>query len=208
MKRRFLVILLAAIAAGLVATPAVAKGDVEATLNTQIPPNASPGEQLRVAWTLTYLDEHGDRQPFGAGGVFIWLFSASGGRPTIGFAERDGGRTGFFVATVPVPEGGIGGIQIGLQGWANGEPSPVFFPITNNPLPPVTDTTQAAAAPGSDSAPAPATATPASVAHSEGGRSVIWIPALTLGLVLALGSLGVLVRRRRYATNRPHPRPL
>lgn len=209
LKRHLLVTLLAAVAAAFAALPASGKEGVEATLKTQIPSNASSGEQLRVAWTLAHLDEQGKRQPFGAGGVYVRLFSAAGGKPTIGLSERDGGQTGFFVATVLVPEGGIGGIQIGLHGWANGEPSDVFFPITNNPLPAVTDTTPAAAAPAGEPEPAPsASATSAPAAQAGDGRSAIWIAVLTLVLVLALSSLGVLVWRRRHATNRAHPKPL
>ena len=51
------------------------------------------------------------------------------------FASGDG----VYRTTVVVPEGGIGDVQIGLQGWTSGpggtRESDLLFPITNDPLP-------------------------------------------------------------------------
>jgi hypothetical protein len=208
-QRHLLVVLLASIAAGVAATPAAGKEDVEATLDTQIPLNPSPGEQLWVAWTLTYIDEQGKRQPFGAGGVFIRLFSASDGKATTGVASGDGGRTGEFDATVVVPEGGIGKIAIGLHGIASGPTgswtSDVYFPVKNSPFPVVAKS--APVPPESASAPS-ASATSAPSSESGDGRLATWIGVLALVFSLMLGSLGVLVWRRRHATNRAHPKLL
>jgi hypothetical protein len=126
---------LALAAAALVAAlPAAGKEGVRATLLTRIPLDAPPGTRLHVAWKLSYLD-HGRRRPFGAGGVFVRLTSASGGRAATGYASGDGDYT----ATVVVPKGGIGDVQIGLQGWTSGpsgtRESDLLFPITNDPLP-------------------------------------------------------------------------
>jgi hypothetical protein len=177
----------ALLAASVVAAPALAKEDVQATLTAPLPLDAAPGDEIRVVWTLESVDDDGTRQPFGASGIYVRLFSAADGEPTIGPATGGGGR---YEATVVVPEGGIGGVQIGLQGWVSNptgtHPSDVFFPITNNPLPPVTDTTPAAAA----TEPAPA--------ETSSGMSPLWIVPLALALLAALGGAAVLVRRRRH----------
>jgi len=147
-RRSALVAVLAATAVGLTAAPAGAKEDVGATLTTPIPLDAAPGDEITVAWTLESVDDKGKRHPFGASGIYVRLFSAAGGDPTVGPATGGDGR---YEAAVVVPEGGIGGVQIGLQGWVSDPTgtyrSDAFFPITNNPLPPVTDTTPAAAPP-------------------------------------------------------------
>jgi hypothetical protein len=133
--RHFALATLATAAVALVAAiPAAGKEGVEATLLTRIPLDAPAGTRLHVAWKLTYLD-HGRRRPFGAGGVFVRLTSAAGGSVETGFA----GGQGVFRTAVVVPKGGIGDVQIGLQGWTNGpngtHESDALFPITNDPLP-------------------------------------------------------------------------
>ena len=126
--------LVTAATALVAALPAAGKEGVAATLLTRIPLDAPAGTRVEVAWRLTYLD-HGRRRPFGAGGVFVRLTSAAGAGAETGFASGDGG----YRATVVVPEGGIGDVQIGLQGWTNGpageRESDLLFPITNDPLP-------------------------------------------------------------------------
>jgi hypothetical protein len=96
--------------------------------------DAAPGEKLTVVWALAGTDEHGRRQPFNAIGVFVRLLSATGGRPTIGFATPDAHPQGRDDAQVAVPKGGIGGVQIGLRGASDGEPSDVVFPLANDPF--------------------------------------------------------------------------
>ena len=94
------------------APAAIGKEDVRATLDTPVPIEAA-GKTITVAWTLSYSDR-GRSRPFGAGGVFVRLTSASGGAPvkTVG-KEVARGR---YVAEARVPEGGIGGISMGLEG--------------------------------------------------------------------------------------------
>jgi hypothetical protein len=182
-------ILLAVATAAVTAAPALGKEGVEATLAAPIPLDAATGDEITVAWSLASVDEQGNRTPFGAQGVYVQLVGASGGEATTGFAPADGGRTGEYEAVVVVPPGGIKGIVIGLGGTSSGPSgssrSDVLFPITNNPLPAVNK---------------PAvTPTPPPVAQGEGGSSAPWIAALTLVVLLGLGSLGHLVRRRRHA---------
>jgi hypothetical protein len=116
------------------ALPAAGKEGVKATLLTRIPLDAPAGKRLEVAWTLTYRD-HGRRRPFGARGVFVRLRSAAGESAETGFASGNGD----YRATVVVPKGGIGDVQIGVQGWTNDaagtRESDALFPITNDPLP-------------------------------------------------------------------------
>jgi hypothetical protein len=133
--RHFALALLATAAVALVAAlPAAGKEGVEATLLTSIPLDAPAGTRLEVAWTLTYRD-HGRRRPFGASGVFVRLTSAAGAGTETGFTSGHGDYT----ATVVVPKGGIGDVQIGLRGWTSGpngtRESDALFPITNDPLP-------------------------------------------------------------------------
>src|SRR5207237_536630 len=116
-SRRFMLGLVASAAAALVAAlPAAGKNGVEATLRTAIPLDAPAGTQLELAWTLSYVD-HGQRKPFGGGGIFVRLASASGKTAETGFARGDNGN---YAAAVQVPKGGIGGVAIGIRGWTSG----------------------------------------------------------------------------------------
>jgi hypothetical protein len=88
---------------------------------------------LAVAWALAGTDEHGQRQPFNAIGVFLRLLSASGGHPTVGFATSDAHPQGRYDAQVAVPEGGIGGIQVGLGEAGDAGVGETLFPLENGP---------------------------------------------------------------------------
>jgi hypothetical protein len=169
--------LLAVAAVSLVAAlPAAAKEGVKATLTSRIPVDAAPGTELDVAWTLAFT-ENGQRHPFGAGGVFVRLASATGGKAETGEARPSGGD---FTATVTVPEGGIGDVQIGLHAFRS-NPSgtaDMIFPITNDPLP-----------------------GPARVAFSgsddASGGTNVWLAAALAAALLAMGAIAVGVARRR-----------
>jgi hypothetical protein len=197
MVKALAIALLSAVVLGVAPAPALAKEGVAATLNTLIPLNASPGEQLRITWTLAYLDEQGKREPFNASGVFVRLFSSSAGTPTTGFASPDAHPTGEYVASVPAPEGGIGAVQIGLRGWSDSGASDVLFPINNNPLPAPRN---GVSVPSADS-PSSAPAAPEPASESGANRSAATMAFLALISTLILGSLGVLVRRRRHAAS-------
>lgn len=123
----------------VMALPAGAKDDVKATLTSPVTLDAPAGTQLTIAWTLFSVDENGQRQPFGADGVFVRLLSGSGGAPQESVAALDAYHTGEYEATVLVPVGGIRDIELGLQGWVS-DPggtrrSDLIFPITNDPIP-------------------------------------------------------------------------
>jgi LPXTG-motif cell wall-anchored protein len=179
--RRFALALLGIAAAGLVAAlPAAGKEGVKATLRTSIPLDAPAGTPLRVAWTLGYVDEHGRRQPFGGGGIFVRLRSASGAGAETGLAR---GTPGDYVATVLVPDGGIGDVAIGIHGWSDGKPSDLLFPITNDPLP------------GPARVSSSASAQPVSERADTGSRT--WIFVLVGALLSTLIVLAVVLMRRR-----------
>jgi hypothetical protein len=134
MRIRGLIAVLGVLAAAcsllLAAAPvALGKENVKARLLTPLPLDAAAGEKITVVWALGGTDEHGRRQPFNAIGVFVRLLSASGGRPTIGFATPDAHPQGRYDAQVAVPKGGIGGVQIGLRGSSD-----VLFPLENDPF--------------------------------------------------------------------------
>jgi hypothetical protein len=115
--------------------PAAAKEGVEATLKTIIPLDAPAGARIPVAWTLAATDEHGKPQPFDAGGIFMRVVSASG---VPGEAVYASGGRGNYAATIVMPKGGIGDVQIGLVGWRSDENgtrrADAIFPITNAPV--------------------------------------------------------------------------
>ena len=115
----------------LLAAPPVALGkeNVTARLLTPLRLDAAPGERFTVVWALGEVDEQGRREPFNAIGVFVRLLSASGGRPTTGFATPDAHPQGRYDARVTVPEGGIGGVQVGLRGSSD-----TLFPLENDPF--------------------------------------------------------------------------
>jgi hypothetical protein len=161
---------LSVLAAALVlAAPAAAKDGVQAHVTTAIPMDASPGERLHVAWKLDILDRSAKLTPFNAVGVFVRLRSAGNGAPTMGFATATAHADGRYDAMVPVPEGGIGGVEIGLRGSTD-----VVFPLLNYPL---------VAGSGGD--------------DGGGIAPAVWIvPAVVLAVLAALAL--ALRRRRRF----------
>jgi hypothetical protein len=114
----------------LAAPAALAKENVRATLVGPVELDARPGERITIEWRL----EDADGRPFGAGGLFVRLRSAAGGRPVT--AVTDG--SGRFAVRITVPEGGIGGIEFGVQGWrtvaGRSSRADVLFPLDNDPF--------------------------------------------------------------------------
>jgi hypothetical protein len=178
-------LLVAAIGAGVAALPAAGKEGVEATLATEVPVDAEPGMRLRLAWRLTY-PEGGQRRPFGANGVFVRLVSASGARAETGVAPSGEYESGRYSAVVVVPDGGIGDVEVGLQGWTSGaggtRRSDLLFPITNDPLP---GSLRIASPLSQQAAPEP-----------EDGGSKAWIAVVGLASLLAVGGVSAVVARR------------
>lgn len=123
-----LALLVALAAAGALAggTIALAKGDARARLTTPFPIHAQAGTTLRVTWTVDVPGAQGRRVPFRAQQMFVRLLSASGAPAATAFTDTRGGAN---AAIVTVPEGGLGGIPIGLRGTTD-----VLFPLVNDPF--------------------------------------------------------------------------
>jgi hypothetical protein len=185
LKRLTLSLLVATAAAGVAVVPAAAKEGVKATLATKIPLDAKPGSRLRVAWKLIYAEGDNRGQPFGANGVFVRLRSASGARAETAFAPTADHADGEYAATVAVPKGGIGDVEIGLRGFTSGaagtHTSDMLFPITNDPLP-----GSLRAASGSD---------------DSGSGSAAWLFGAVAASLLGMGAVGVAFARRRRASH-------
>jgi len=122
--------------AGSVAVlPAAAKEGVRATLLSRVPAHPRAGTRLEVSWRLFSIGPHHRRVPFTAGAIVLRLRSATGSTSNESFASSAG--PGIFRASVVVPKGGLGRIQIGMRGWTSGPDgthrSDMLFPITNAP---------------------------------------------------------------------------
>ena len=127
---RILTALVVAMAVALTTGPvALAKEGIKARLTAPLNMDASPGEKITVNWTLSMTDDQGNEHPFNAMGVFVRLESASAGTPTMGFAAAAAHPDGRYAAQVAVPQGGIGGVQIGLRGSSD-----IIFPLVNDPF--------------------------------------------------------------------------
>jgi hypothetical protein len=184
LRRSALGLLLIATAALVAAVPAAGKDGVKATLKTSIPLDAPAGTRLDVAWTLGFVDEAGRRRPFDAGYIFARLVSTSGLPGETVYARGDRGE---YAATVVVPKGGIGDIQIGLVGWQSDATgtrrADALFPITNDPVP---DARRVSS---------PAVTGPAAESGSGTPR---WIVIVAGGLLLSVLAVA-LVRRKPFA---------
>jgi hypothetical protein len=113
-------------AALAVAPGAATKEGARARLTSTVALAAVPGTTIRVGWMVSVPDGKGGREPFGAMQMFVRLLSRTGERSTIGFAPQSAGR---YTARVTVPDGGIGGVRMGLRGTTD-----IFFPLENDPF--------------------------------------------------------------------------
>jgi hypothetical protein len=197
--RRFALALLGIMVSALVAAlPVGAKEGVKATLTTRIPLDAPTGIHLKVAWTLFSIDETGQREPFGANGVFVRLLSASGARAEEGVALIGAHSSGEYSATVAVPEGGIGDVKIGLMGWQSDATgtrrSDAIFPITNDPLP------------GALRVASPASAQPVRVRVDTGSTPWVFVVVAVVLSTLAALSVALVLRKKRGGAARANDR--
>jgi hypothetical protein len=122
-------VVLAALVLGLVLVPAAgAKEGLSARLLQPLPTDPQPSSTIEVSWQLTALDGT-KRVPFNAMGVFVRLLDAAGGPSTSALARGASHPDGRYDASVSVPAGGIGGIQIGLHGTTD-----IFAPVEDSPF--------------------------------------------------------------------------
>jgi hypothetical protein len=94
----------------LLSVPAVlAKGEIEARLDTALSTDAAPGTVVTVGWTLSMLE--GDAWiGIDPGNVFVRLI---GGGGAVTEVRATGSGSGHFVARIAVPAGGIATTWIG-----------------------------------------------------------------------------------------------
>ena len=126
----------AVLVAALAVVPgSAAKGrDGFATLLSPVALDAAPGTPLLVRWSMTI-----EGQPFNAISCFVRFRSRTGAAATEGFATPTAHADGRYSATVTVPEGGIGGIEIGVAGIQTigdgpGTRSDLLFTVVNSPF--------------------------------------------------------------------------
>lgn len=127
--------------------PPADRSKAQATLIDPIPRNAPGGSTVTVRWKLWSRDQHGNVVPFGAAQLFARIVNPARTEVTTSPARCHNGRKaiychdGQFYARIRVPNGGIGGIQIGILGFSldapgqpgRSKPAPGLFPITNYP---------------------------------------------------------------------------
>ena len=101
----------------LVACPgtAAAKGDALAALDAPIPPDAEPGTKMEVGWRA-WTPDGGAEWPFAGSPVFIRLISADGTSSTEVLGRENPPGSGHYQATISVPPGGVGRVEVGLFG--------------------------------------------------------------------------------------------
>jgi len=115
MDRRLLALLPVAVLALSVAGIAAAKDGALAALDTPIPPDAHPGTEIAVAWRA-WMPDGGTEWPFAGSPVFIRIISADGGRLTETIGRENPPGSGHYEATIAVPQGGVGRVEVGLFG--------------------------------------------------------------------------------------------
>ena len=94
---------------------AAAKGGALASLETPIPPDADPGTTIDVAWRA-WMPDAGTDWPFSGLPVFIRLVSADGSRSTETMGRESPAGSGRYEATIAIPSGGVGRVEVGLFG--------------------------------------------------------------------------------------------
>jgi len=171
-----------------VAGIAAAKEGAVATLDAPIPPGADPGSEVEVAWSAGWPDVAGGLDPIIGSPVFIRLTSADGSQKVEASGTERSSGSGHYVATITVPRGGVGLVEIGLRGEScvNGEcfRSDLMFKLADEQARP-----QAAA----PRARAPLPVVPATSMERGDG-----VPIAISGIALAgLGALAFVVHWRR-----------
>jgi hypothetical protein len=132
----FLLLLVIALLLVLAAMPASAKESMTATLMTRVPLGAKPGTTFRIAWNIETPGARTTRRSPDDDRFYVRLLSATGARSTHAYGQL---ARRHYVATVLVPRGGIGDIEIRLKGWqitpGATRRADALIPITNDPVP-------------------------------------------------------------------------
>ena len=115
MRRPTIAILLGFILLLALAGATAAKGNALAELNAPIPIDVEPGGDIEVGWRAWIPDVEGD-WPFAGSPVFIRLTSADGTSSTEALGIENPIGSGQYHATIRVPAGGVGLVEVGLFG--------------------------------------------------------------------------------------------
>ena len=115
MRRLTLASLLGFVVLLALAGAAAAKGNALAELGAPIPPGAEPGSNIEMGWRAWMPDVEGD-WPFSGSPVFIRLTSADGASSTEALGVENPTGSGQYHATIRVPAGGVGLVEVGLFG--------------------------------------------------------------------------------------------
>lgn len=176
-------ILLAAVALlALTAGPALAKGGGVARLDAPVPVDTPPGTEVEIGWTVVAVDEAGDAHPIVGSPIYVRIVPAGGGAPVEVHGTEQPSGSGRYVATVVVPEGGIGRVEIAMRGQAcDGSTcwqADYVLPIQEDP-----NVIQPAAGPGAHGSGAPSDQAPlAALVATVTGLAVLGaLVALVLG---------------------------
>ena len=181
-----------------IAGTALAKGDAMAALDAPIPPNADPGAELEVGWRA-WIPGGTSEWPFSGAPVFIRLTSPDGSSSTEVIGRENPSGSGHYLASIPVPAGGVGLIEVGLFGESCVQGvctrSDILFELPDEQRVPV------AAAPVIVDPPIPAAPEPMPAARVTPPDNVPLATAIVAGAVALSLVLGLLGRAR--ATSGP-----
>ena len=119
---------------GLSPAPIPTGPQVRATLTSHIATSAPAGARIHVTWVLRSRNSAKQLVPFESHAIFIRITNPTDTATSTASAH---GRHGHYTATVQVPAGGIGHVQIGIVAehfGPNGtRPAPSLFPLSNAP---------------------------------------------------------------------------
>ena len=184
MTRRFAATfaLLMTLTALLVAPVSAKEAPVGVKLETAIPPDAKPGDKIDVAFTMTVNTPDGET-PYNADPLTVRVFGDTEVFVDV-LAVRD--RPGHYVATITVPEGGIGRIYASIPTDADG---PLAWQVYEGR--PVVQPAAGAATPEATTAPA--------------SEPLAWPIALGIAVAVIAAAAAVVVGRRRTGVGRTSP---
>jgi len=207
MDRRLWAALAGVVLALSLATGVAAKDGALASLETPIPPDADPGTEVDVAWRA-WMPDAGTDWPFSGSPVFIRLISADGGRSTETMGRESPGGSGRYEATIAIPAGGVGRVEVGLFGEScvNGTctRSDLLFDLPESQRVPQAAAARPLAAHGTPAAPAPGRALTTD-ATTDATRAdplanlPIAVAIIGAGVLLLVGAIGL---NRRTRTGR------
>ena len=179
----------------------LAKDGAIVTLDAALPADPEPGSEITVGWSVETPGQNGQMAPFNAEGMFIRLIPATGD-PVEAAGRQD--PPGHYVATVPVPAGGIHDVEFGLRGESCSggtcQRSDILFAIDDSVIPMI-ETGAPANAPGPGTvASRPSDATPPAAPASD--LQPLGLAGLALAAAAAVLGLVALRSRGRDLTPR------